>query len=109
MPSVFGCRTLGFRRTSGNQEPRLALGEALDLDDMATQVFFDSSRASSAVSATDDHLAGGILPGKRGLRRQQTDNRTCGAGLKAYEKEKQRLTKELDDAQHELVQSLGDD
>ncbi|HAE11752.1 MAG TPA: hypothetical protein DCG39_08915, partial [Opitutae bacterium] len=37
------------------------------------------------------------------------DDRTISeAGLKAYEKEKQRLTKELDNAQHELVQSLGD-
>ena len=87
---------------------------ALDLDDMATQVFTSTQAVTLNCARCHDHKLDPISQEEyfrvsavfAGNRR---DDRTISeAGLKAYEKEKRRLTKELDDAQFELAQSLGD-
>ena len=86
---------------------------ALDLDDMATQVFTSTQAVTLNCARCHDHKLDPISQ-KEYFRvsavfaGNKRDDRTISeAGLKAYEKEKQRFTKELDDAQHELAQSLG--
>ena len=87
---------------------------ALDLDDMATQVFTSTQAVTLNCARCHDHKLDPISQEEyfrvsAVFAGNKRDDRTISeAGLKAYEKEKQRLTKELDDAQHELVQSLGD-
>ena len=87
---------------------------ALDLDDMATQVFTSSQAVTLNCARCHDHKldpisqeeyfrVGAVFAGNK-----RADRTISEAGLKVYEKEKQRLTKELDNAQHELAQSLGD-
>ena len=86
---------------------------ALDLDDMATQVFTSTQAVTLNCARCHDHKLDPISQEEyfrvsAVFAGNKRDDRTISeAGLKAYEKEKQRLTKELDDAQHELVQSLG--
>ena len=87
---------------------------ALDLDDMATQVFTSTQAVTLNCARCHDHKLDPISQEEyfrvsAVFAGNKRDDRTISeAGLKAYEKEKQRLTKELDDAQHELAQSLGD-
>ena len=87
---------------------------ALDLDDMATQVFTSTQAVTLNCARCHDHKLDPISQEEyfrvsAVFAGNKRDDRTISeAGLKAYEKEKQRLTKELDNAQHELVQSLGD-
>ena len=87
---------------------------ALDLDDMATQVFTSTQAVTLNCARCHDHKLDPISQEEyfrvsAVFAGNKRDDRTINeAGLKAYEKEKQRLTKELDDAQHELAQSLGD-
>jgi len=87
---------------------------ALDLDDMATQVFTSTQAVTLNCARCHDHKldpisqeeyfrVSAVFAGNR-----RGDRTISEAGLKAYEKEKQRLTKQLDDAQFELAQSLGD-
>jgi hypothetical protein len=87
---------------------------ALDLDDMATQVFTSSLAVTLNCARCHDHKLDPISQEEyyriwavfAGNRR---DDRTISeAGLKAYEKKKKSLTEQLDDAQFELAQSLGD-
>ena len=86
---------------------------ALDLDDMATQVFTSTQAVTLNCARCHDHKLDPISQ-KEYFRvsavfaGNKRDERTISeADLKAYEKERQRFTKELDDAQHELAQSLG--
>mgnify|MGYP006253739125 FL=1 len=87
---------------------------ALDLDDMATQVFTSTQAVTLNCARCHDHKLDPISQEEyfrvsavfAGNKRD--DRNITEAGLKTYEKEKQRLTKELDDAQFELAQSLGD-
>ena len=87
---------------------------ALDLDDMATQVFTSTQAVTLNCARCHDHKLDPISQEEyfrvsAVFAGNKRDDRTISeAGLKAYEKEKQRLTKELDDAQFELAQSLGD-
>ena len=87
---------------------------ALDLDDMATQVFTSTQAVTLNCARCHDHKLDPISQEEyfrvsAVFAGNKRDDRTINeAGLKAYEKEKQRLTKELDDAQYELAQSLGD-
>ncbi len=87
---------------------------ALDLDDMATQVFTSTQAITLNCARCHDHKLDPISQEEyfrvsAVFAGNKRDDRTISeAGLKAYEKEKQRLTKELDDAQFELAQSLGD-
>ena len=87
---------------------------ALDLDDMATQVFTSTQAVTLNCARCHDHKLDPISQEEyfrvsAVFAGNKRDDRTINeAGLKAYEKEKQRLTKELDDAQFELAQSLGD-
>ena len=86
---------------------------ALDLDDMATQVFTSTQAVTLNCARCHDHKLDPISQEEyfrvsAVFAGNKRDDRTISeAGLKAYEKEKQRLTKELDDAQFELAQSLG--
>ena len=95
------------------KSPVPPLGEALDLDDMATQVFTSTQAVTLNCARCHDHKLDPISQEEyfrvsAVFAGNKRDDRTISeAGLNAYEKEKQRLTKELDDAQHELVQSLG--
>ena len=87
---------------------------ALDLDDMATQVFTSTQAVTLNCARCHDHKLDPISQEEyfrvsAVFAGNKRDDRTISeAGLKAYEKERQRFTKELDDAQHELAQSLGD-
>jgi hypothetical protein len=87
---------------------------ALDLDDMATQVFTSTQAITLNCARCHDHKLDPISQEEyfrvsAVFAGNKRDDRTISeAGLKAYEKEKQRLTKELDDAQFELAQSSGD-
>ena len=87
---------------------------ALDLDDMATQVFTSTQAVTLNCARCHDHKLDPISQEEyfrvsAVFAGNKRDDRTISeAGLKAYEKEKQRLTKELDNAQHELAQSSGD-
>jgi hypothetical protein len=87
---------------------------ALDLDDMATQVFTSTQAVTLNCARCHDHKLDPISQEEyfrvsAVFAGNKRDDRTISeAGLKAYEKEKQRLTKELDDAQFELAQSSGD-
>jgi hypothetical protein len=87
---------------------------ALDLDDMATQVFTSTQAVTLNCARCHDHKLDPISQEEyfrvsAVFAGNKRDDRTISeAGLKTYEKEKQRLTKELDDAQFELAQSLGD-
>ena len=87
---------------------------ALDLDDMATQVFTSTQAVTLNCARCHDHKLDPISQEEyfrvsAVFAGNKRDDRTISeAGLKAYEKEKQCLTKELDDAQHELAQSSGD-
>ena len=86
---------------------------ALDLDDMATQVFTSTQAVTLNCARCHDHKLDPISQEEyfrvsAVFAGNKRDDRTISeAGLKAYEKEKKRLTKELDDAQFELAQSLG--
>ena len=83
---------------------------------MATQVFTSTQAVTLNCARCHDHKLDPISQEeyftacKGSLRREtERDDRTISeAGLKAYEKEKQGLSKQLDDAQFELAQSLGD-
>ena len=87
---------------------------ALDLDDMATQVFTSTQAVTLNCARCHDHKLDPISQEEyfrvsAVFAGNKRDDRTISeAGLKAYEKEKKRLSKELDEAQHELAQSLGD-
>jgi len=87
---------------------------ALDLDDMATQVFTSTQAVTLNCARCHDHKLDPISQEEyyrvwAVFAGNKRDDRTISeAGLKAYEKEKQGLSKQLDDAQFELAQSLGD-
>jgi hypothetical protein len=87
---------------------------ALDLDDMATQVFTSTQAVTLNCARCHDHKLDPISQEEyfrvsAVFAGNKRDDRTISeADLKAYEKEKQRLTKELNDAQHVLVQSIGE-
>ena len=105
-----GCRALGFRRTSGNRarsrRSARAVGRHGNLCPLTQAVSFQPARCTITNSTPSPRRN---TSGKRSLRREQTGWRTISeVDLKAYEKESS-FTKELDDAQHELAQSLGKD
>jgi hypothetical protein len=81
---------------------------------MATQVFTSTQAVTLNCARCHDHKLDPISQEEyfrvsAVFAGNKRDDRTITeAGLRTYEKEKQRLTKELDDAQFELAQSLGD-